>query len=218
MLVKVQSTLTKGFGDLMTKQIRVLTSLLLVYAQYLHKLKELQLMLRIQNGSFKDKANTSVVPWKDSMRRTCKISYISWVAGSISSLVVFAQVMVFAIAQASNSKVISKTKILWTLYVWLLLGLRNRECSCWKALSFFSWVELLQLSWAFSTELNFFSWVERFQLSWTSSDELSFFSWVELFQLSRAFSAELNFNFNCETLWPKPFELASMPVELGFLS
>jgi hypothetical protein len=29
----VQSTLTKGFGDLMTKQIRVLTSLLLVYAQ-----------------------------------------------------------------------------------------------------------------------------------------------------------------------------------------
>jgi hypothetical protein len=169
MLVKVQSTLTKGFGDLMTKQIRVLTSLLLVYAQYLHKLKELQLMLRIQNGSFKDKANTSVVPWKDSMRRTCKISYISWVAGSISSLVVFAQVMVFAIAQASNSKVISKTKILWTLYVWLLLGLRNRECSCWKALSFFSWVELLQLSWAFSTELNFFSWVERFQLSWTST-------------------------------------------------
>jgi hypothetical protein len=31
----VQSTLIDGFGDLMTKQIRVLTSLLLVYAQNL---------------------------------------------------------------------------------------------------------------------------------------------------------------------------------------
>jgi hypothetical protein len=41
--LKVQSTLTKGFGDLMTKQIRVLTSLLIVYTQYLQKLKELQL-------------------------------------------------------------------------------------------------------------------------------------------------------------------------------
>jgi hypothetical protein len=39
----VQSTLTEGFGDLMTKQITVLTSLLLVYTQYLQKLKELQL-------------------------------------------------------------------------------------------------------------------------------------------------------------------------------
>jgi hypothetical protein len=33
-----------------------------VYARNLHKLKELQLLLRIQKGSFKDKANTSVVP------------------------------------------------------------------------------------------------------------------------------------------------------------
>jgi hypothetical protein len=41
--VKVQSTLTEGFGDLMTKQIRVLTSLFLVYTQCLQKLKELQL-------------------------------------------------------------------------------------------------------------------------------------------------------------------------------
>jgi hypothetical protein len=39
----VQLTLTEGFDDLMTKQIRVLTSLLLVYTQYLQKLKELQL-------------------------------------------------------------------------------------------------------------------------------------------------------------------------------
>jgi hypothetical protein len=60
--LKVQSTLTEGFGDLMTKQIRVLTSLLLVYAQNLQELKELQLLLRIQKGSFKDKENTSVVP------------------------------------------------------------------------------------------------------------------------------------------------------------
>ena len=60
--LKVQSTLTEGFGDLMKKQIRVLTSLLLVYAQYLHKLKELQLLLRIQKGSFNDKAHTSMVP------------------------------------------------------------------------------------------------------------------------------------------------------------
>jgi hypothetical protein len=57
----VQSTLTDGFGDLMTKQIRVLTSLLLVYTQYLQKLKELQLLLRIKKGSLKDKANTSMV-------------------------------------------------------------------------------------------------------------------------------------------------------------
>jgi hypothetical protein len=41
--VKVQSTLTECFGDLMKKQIRVLTSLLLVYTQCLQKLKELQL-------------------------------------------------------------------------------------------------------------------------------------------------------------------------------
>jgi hypothetical protein len=58
----VQSTLTEAFGDLMTKQIRVLTSLLLVYAQNLQKLKELQLLLIIQMRSFKDKANTTVVP------------------------------------------------------------------------------------------------------------------------------------------------------------
>ena len=59
--MKVQTTLTEGFGDLMTKQIGVLTCLILVYAQYPQKLKELQLLLRIQKGSFKDKANT-VVP------------------------------------------------------------------------------------------------------------------------------------------------------------
>jgi hypothetical protein len=38
------------------------------------------------------------------------------------------------------SKVILKTKIVWTLCVRLLLGLRNGECSCWKT------VELFQLS------------------------------------------------------------------------
>jgi hypothetical protein len=60
--LKVQSTLTEGFGDLMTKQIMVLIRLLLVYTQCLQKLKELQLLLRIVKGSFKDKANTSMVP------------------------------------------------------------------------------------------------------------------------------------------------------------
>jgi hypothetical protein len=48
----VQSTLIESFGDLMTKQIRVLTSLLLVYAQ---NVQEPQLLLRNQIGSFKDK-------------------------------------------------------------------------------------------------------------------------------------------------------------------
>jgi hypothetical protein len=169
--LKVQSTLTKGFGDLMTKQIRVQTSLLLAYAQNLHKLKELQLLLRIQMENFKDKANTLVVPWKDSMRRTYKILCISWVTGSNSSLIVFAQVTV----KPPNSKAISKTKISWTLCVWLLLGLRSGECSCWKA------VELSQLSWTFSTELSFFSWVELLQPSWAFPTELNLFSWVELF-------------------------------------
>jgi hypothetical protein len=61
-----------------------------------------------------------------------------------------------------------KPKISLKLYGWPWLGLRNLECSCWKA------AELLKL-----------------QLSWTSA-ELSFFScsWVELSQL------QLNFNFN----------------------
>ena len=51
----MQSTLTKGFGDLMTKQIRVLTSLLLVYAQNVQELKESQPLVINQIGSFKDK-------------------------------------------------------------------------------------------------------------------------------------------------------------------
>jgi flagellar biosynthesis/type III secretory pathway chaperone len=51
----VQSTLTEGFGDLMTKQIRVLTSLLLVYAQNVQELKESQPLVINQIGSFKDK-------------------------------------------------------------------------------------------------------------------------------------------------------------------
>jgi hypothetical protein len=56
------------------------------------------------NGKFQGLSKHIMVPWKDSMRRTCKISYISWVTGSISSLVVFIQVMVFAIAQAFKFK------------------------------------------------------------------------------------------------------------------
>jgi hypothetical protein len=139
----VQSTLTEGFGDLMTKQIRVLTSLLLVYAQKLQKLKELQLLLRIQMGSFKDKANTSVVPGKDSMRRMYKILCISWVARSNSSLVVFAQVMVFAITQASKFKSYFENQkslrhsVYDCCYDW-----ETKSVPVEKQLSFFSWVEL----------------------------------------------------------------------------
>jgi hypothetical protein len=50
-------------------------------------------------------------------------------------------------------------------YGWLWLGLRNLECSCWKAAELLK----LQLSWASSA----------FQLSWTSA-ELSFLnsSWT----------------------------------------
>jgi hypothetical protein len=51
----VQSTLSEGFGDLMTKQIRVLTSLLLVYAQNVQELKESRPLVRNKIGSFKDK-------------------------------------------------------------------------------------------------------------------------------------------------------------------
>jgi hypothetical protein len=39
-------------------------------------------------------------------------------------------------------KLFRKTKIPWSLYVWLLLRLRNWECSYWKAVELFSWVEL----------------------------------------------------------------------------
>jgi hypothetical protein len=60
----VQSTLTESFGDLMIKQIRVLTTLLLVYAQNVQELKESQPLLRNQIGSFKDKENTYAVSLK----------------------------------------------------------------------------------------------------------------------------------------------------------
>jgi hypothetical protein len=60
----VQSTLSEGFGDLITKQIRVLTSLLPVYAYNVQELKESQPLVRNQKGSIKDKRNTYVVPLK----------------------------------------------------------------------------------------------------------------------------------------------------------
>ena len=105
-----------------------------------------------------------------------------------------------------------ENKIFWTLYefnwseVWetdILPVQKQLSLFSWvellqlswassAELRFFNWVELFQLSWASSVELRFFSWVELSQLSWPSSTELSFFSWVELLQLSWAFSAELN--------------------------
>jgi hypothetical protein len=84
------------------------------------------------------------------------------------------KVGVLAKLKPPNSKAISKTKIHRTLCVRLLLGLRNRECPCWKA------VEFSQLSWASSAELSFFSWVELSQLSWAFLAKFIFFSWVEL--------------------------------------
>jgi hypothetical protein len=75
-----------------------------------------------------------------------------------------------------------------------MLGLRNRECSCWKATEFdFIWVGF------------FFSWVEldfsrvEFFFIWVELD----FNWVEL-------------NFNWETLWSKLVESASGPIQPGF--
>jgi hypothetical protein len=57
------------------------------------------------NRKFQGQKKTHMrYPWKDSMRRTYKILCISWVTGSNSSLVVFTQVMVFAIAQDSKFK------------------------------------------------------------------------------------------------------------------
>jgi hypothetical protein len=73
----VQSTLTEGFGDLMTKQIRVLTSLLLVYAQNIQELKESQPLFRNQIEVSRTKKTHKRYPWKDSMRQTYKILCIS---------------------------------------------------------------------------------------------------------------------------------------------
>jgi hypothetical protein len=87
-------------------------------------------------------------------------------------------------------KLFRKTKIPWTLCVWLLLGLRNWECSCWKQLSFFncSWTSLqlcLQL------QLSFFN------CSWTS--------------LQMCLQLHLSF-FNCS--WPS-LQLGSKKVQPG---
>jgi hypothetical protein len=112
--------------------------------------------------------------------------------------------MVFAIAQAFKFKsYFWKPKISLTFYGWPWLGLRNLECSCWKA------AELVQLQLSFSAELNF-NWVELFQLQLSFSAELSFFNTVELSLL------QLNFNFNCEPLWPYTSWTCLRAVELGF--
>jgi hypothetical protein len=134
-------------------------------------------------------------PWKDFMRRMYKTLCISWVAWCNSSLVVFAQVMVFAVAQASKFKsYFWKPKISWTFYGWPWLGLRNWECSCWKA------AELPQLQLSISAELNF-SWVELFQLQLSFSAELNF-SWVELLQLQLSF-----FNYSWAFVAPAELQL-----------
>jgi hypothetical protein len=111
------------------------------------------------------------------MRQTYKTLCKSWVAWCNSSLVVFAQVMVFAIAQAPKFKrYFWKPKISLTFYGWPWLGLRNLERPCWKA------AELLQLQLSFSAELDFScSWAEL-QLSWAFSTpaELQLQLWTSL--------------------------------------
>jgi hypothetical protein len=128
------------------------------------------------NRKFQGQKKTHMrYPWKVSMRQTYKILCISRVAGSNSSLIVFAQVMVFAITQASKFK----------SYFWKPKSLeRSMSNCCWvwetesvlveKQLNFFN------CSWVFSAELNF-SWVELLQL------QLSFFS----FSLAFPTTAEL---------------------------
>jgi hypothetical protein len=145
---------------------------------------------------------------------------------------------VFAKAQASIFKsYFWKPKISWTFYGWPWLGLRNWECSCWKAvellqqqLSFlaklnFSLVELLQLSWASSAAVELFSWT-KLQLSWASSAAIELFqlSWtssttVELFQLQLSFlnsSWTLTSTVNLSD--HTPVELAFGQLNWGFLS
>jgi hypothetical protein len=137
------------------------------------------------------------------MQQTYKILCKTWVAWCNSSLVFFAQVMVFAIAQVPKFKsYFWKPKITLTFYGWPWLGLRNLECSCWKA------AELVQLQLSFLAELDF-SWVELLQLQLSFSADLDF-SWVELSQL------QLNFNFGCGPLWPYTSWTCLRAVELGF--
>ena len=91
---------------------------------------------------------------KEAPRTSCngriKIYVKSCVAWCNSSLFFSAQVQVFAIAQVPKFKsYFWKPKITLTLFGWAWLGLRNLECSCWKA------AELLQLQLSFPAELNF---------------------------------------------------------------
>jgi hypothetical protein len=107
------------------------------------------------------------------MQQTYKILCKSWVAWCNSSLFFSAQVKVFAIAQVPKFKsYFWKPKITLTFFGWPWLGLRNLECSCWKA------AELLQLQLSSPAEL-VFSWVKLLQLQLRFSAELDF-SWVEL--------------------------------------
>ena len=113
--------------------------------------------------------------------------------------------LVFAKAQTSLFKsYFWKAKISLTFYGWPWLGLRNLECSCWKA------AELLQLQLSFPAELDF-SWVELLQLQLSFSAELNF-SWVELSQL------HLNSTSAVNLFDHTPAELASGQLSWGFLS
>jgi hypothetical protein len=91
-----------------------------------------------------------------------------------------------------------KAKISLTFYGWSWLGLRNLECSCWKA------DELLQLQLSFSAELNF-SWVElsQLQLNFNFSCEplWPYTSWTCLRAVELGFSL---LNSLVKTTWTGP--------------
>ena len=86
--------------------------------------------MRKEKGSIKDKGNTSCGALK-RFRATTVQNFLYFLSRRIYFLVVFAQVMVFAIAQASKFKSYFENQNSFeTLCVRLMLGLRNRECSC----------------------------------------------------------------------------------------
>jgi hypothetical protein len=101
-----------------------------------------------------------------------------------------------------------KPKVSLKFYGWSWLGLRNLECSCWKA------AELFKLQLRFSAELSSFSCSWAFQLSWTSA-ELSFLnsSWTSSSTGVQASSTGVQGKFN---RGPERFNRGPRKVQPGF--
>ena len=90
---------------LMTKQISVLTSLLLLYTQCLRRKKWVTTL--VENWKEKFQGQNKYIRWcleRIPCDDRVKFYIYPWVAVSNSSLVVFAQVIMFTIAQASKFK------------------------------------------------------------------------------------------------------------------